>query len=187
MYIQSSTSSPPVGNYTSPWQWTTVTATGEWPMEARKEPTSTLGNESSCSTLRSSQICENTSGHINSNVTTYIPSNNDFHNHYSHYLMGRKKMTAAMVSNTTTATANSHHQYSRQLNNNNNNFISNFNEKSTTESPISSTSSMMLPLPNSAVIAQSGHPSNITASSRNHLPFLYNFNNYQDGGYYRST
>lgn len=48
-------------NYSSPWHWTTVTATGEWHTEARKEPNSTA------------------------DLASFLPSNSDFHNF--HHLM----------------------------------------------------------------------------------------------------
>lgn len=65
--ISTSSSQP---NYTSPWQWTKVTATGEWHMaDARKDAAPNLPT---------------------SELSTYHPGNNDFHNFQQ--LMGNQNV-----------------------------------------------------------------------------------------------
>lgn len=150
--------SSPQTNYTSPWQWTTVTATGEWHgMEARKEP--------------------------NSSNTSYLPTTSDFH-HFHHLMnnngghnLGGSSSLGGNNHNGNNTTAMKQTTASTSGTSITATLPSSMPPLVQSHAPQSSSTLLPVPLP-----PTQQHTTNTSLSSRQ-LPFPYNMNNYHSGGY----
>lgn len=155
-------------NYTSPWNWTTVTATGEWHSMARKEP----------------------------DASPYLPMNNDFHNF--HQLMnGTGAGHAAAATATGSGNKNRLNQNANHLNgapkqlpisSGHNSTVMGQSPMTATSTSMSNTSiasgmrSLSRPTPPTSQHNHQTSPNVNPMLSPRHLPFPYNFHN--TGGYW---
>lgn len=166
-----STHCSPQSNYTSPWHWTTVTATGEWHTEARKEPNPSAAD-----------------------LASFLPSNSDFHN-FHHLMSGGNLLGGHKNRVNSLPNAKQHQQHQTQAPPPST-MPSSLGHSTTHQSgiPISPGVSTSM-MPNAGAIAlpppaPTPLPSQHTSTSNSnamlsprHLPFPYNMTNFHHTGY----